>query len=519
MKKLLSIISLLFISIFSCFIVSCKENIKCIEHTWQDWNTVQQATCVEYGIEMRLCAVCGETEKRDVSTVAHINENGKCSTCEQSIYRWFDTDGTLLYETVTNEPITQHELPEDNDKWDYISWQENSINDYYAYRKPKNSYFIGNVFQIVINDLESPIGFGSGFVFNSDGWFITNAHVMENAYTAQAIFEIPNESTGESFTYLDISKGSYYHRDKDLYIGKIENYHLVKSYYQEISVNLNHEIGEKTYSVGYPNATTFLEIASGKAVIEHTSLKDKLYGGNSYVYSTSHIAPGSSGGVLVNDNLEVIGITTHYYADENDEFIVGGAISVFNFKNLLTSINDGDLITLEERFYGDKKAYIGLFNDLKDNYALEKVERYIRDDGVIYYQDSWNGEGTNSDTVSYTYEEYLFACADGLMQYTTDYYWSDGGRRKINFYGYYSDKYGFSGFVFEFRYEWSNGNYYEVYCDNINYSENVGLTLKNYKLGNKSYGYTISEDNIAYVKEQFNCVYETLYGMMAIYNQ
>lgn len=516
-KRFISIV--LSLSLIGMFCAGCKKDIQCTEHTWQDWQVSKKASCTEFGTEKRVCSVCKEAEYKDIPMLEHNNVNGKCSVCFHSIYRWFDADGTLLYEEATNNQPSKYVLPNDNEKWNYIEWQQKqATNDYYAYRLPQNSYFIGNVFQIVITDLEVPYGFGSAFVFNDEGWFITNAHVMENAYTAQAIFEIPNESTGESFTYLNINEGSYYNLDKDIYIGKIENYNSIKAYYQNIPVSSNYEIGDTTYSVGYPNATALLQINEGMGVMEYATLADKLYNGNTYIYSTSYIAPGSSGGILLNNDLEVIGITTKGLTIE-EEFIVGASITTFNFKNLLSYISNSDLVTLEEQFYDDYTTTINLFNQAKADYLNGETGtgRDILEDGTPYYYYHGSSEGVNNNETSYTYEEYVFVCSNGLIQYTTDYYWSTGQRRIINFYGYYSDKYGFSYFTYEFHTEWKNGTYYEIYCDNINYSEDVDLTLKNYTISDKSYGYTVSDSNITYAKEQFNYIIENFSNYMSKY--
>lgn len=356
-----SILSFLLVCMFC---IGCEKDIQCTEHIWQDWQVSKNASCTELGTEKRVCSVCKETEYKNIPMLAHNNVSGKCSVCFQSIYRWFDVDGTLLYEEATNGQPSKYALPNDNEKWDYIEWQQNT-NDYYAYCMPQKSYFIGNVFQIVVMDLDVSYGVGSAFVLNDEGWFITNAHVMENAYKAQAIFEIPNERTGESFTYFNINEGVYYNSDKDIYIGKIENYHSIKNYYKNIPVSSNYKIGDVTYSIGYPNATALMEINEGVGVMEYATLADKLYGGNTYIYSTSYIAPGSSGGVLLNKNLEVIGITTKGLTID-EEFIVGAAITTFNFKNLLSNISHANLVTLEERFHNDKTTTINLFKGVRN---------------------------------------------------------------------------------------------------------------------------------------------------------
>ena len=64
--------------------------------------------------------------------------------------------------------------------------------------------------------------------------------------------------------------------------------------------------------------------------------------------SDSYIAPGSSGGILINENFEVIGITTiGLYADNNKTvYIAGGSIPTFIFKKFLTNLNENNLIPI-----------------------------------------------------------------------------------------------------------------------------------------------------------------------------
>lgn len=435
-------------------------------------------------------------------------------------YCWYDADGTLLFEqTITaGDTPTGYELPADTDKWDYIKWQDgNDSKEKIAYRIPKNSYFVGNVFQIIVQDLgEQPIVTGSAFVFNCDGWFITNAHVMEDAYYAKAIFNIPNSATGESYTYLNINSGSYYHLDKDIYIGRIENYSSIVSHYKDIPIDTTYEIGEQTYSVGYPNSSAELIIKEGKVTESWSDIYEKLYSGNSYICSSSYIAPGSSGGVLTNENLEVIGITTLGWTDENDEFISGAAISAFNFNNLLQSTNEKDLISLIDRFHNDEKIYIGLFNDMRADEAEGITTKVFFEDGSIAYEYETLEEGVNEDNVAYVRNITLLSGTDRWMEYTDEIFWTDGGRRIISFYGYYDNQKGIANFKYEFEYKWKNGKYYTVECSNINYSPNVSLTL-NRCVVDSPYSYTVTDENIKYAKEQFNYIYEYLTELMASY--
>ena len=111
-------------------------------------------------------------------------------------YIWKDYDGTLLKDVYVpeNEEIPSLDLPQSNEKWNYIEWtQEGSNSDilFKAKREPNKDFFVGNIFQIILKDQSGNIlGSGSGFVINQDGWFITNDHVMEKGHSAIAFFDI-----------------------------------------------------------------------------------------------------------------------------------------------------------------------------------------------------------------------------------------------------------------------------------------------------------------------------------------
>jgi len=434
---------------------------------------------------------------------------------------WYDADGTLLLENKIKDGETpiDNPLPEDSDKWDYIEWEksEDSPNNiiFTAKREPQNSYFVGNVFQIIVEDLgQTPVATGSAFVFNKDGWFITNAHVVEDAYYLKGIFNIPNNNTKESFTYLEIESGSYYHLDKDIYIGKLKNYQSISQYYKEFSFTQSYEIGQETYSVGYPNSSTDLIINKGEVTDTWSDLYEKLYSGQSYICSSSAIAPGSSGGILVNENLEILGMTTLGWVDDNDKFISGASISAYNYENLLkTNATESSLIPHMERFHSDEKVYIGYYNEARDDEKNGLTERINMDDGSVIYVYEWTDEGTSSYGNAVVSESSLAVSSNGFMSYHSTYYWDDGSRREMSFYGYYSNTRGLDNFVFEYKYTFSDGEVNEIRCDDINYSSNLSLTLNKAYVVDAPYYYKISED--MYLKEQFNSLYEWLRDDMA----
>lgn len=261
-------------------------------------------------------------------------------------YIWKDSDGTVLREEyiVQGQEIPELDLPTDNEKWEYVEWNsviENAAHIYIAKRTPNSSYFEGNVFQIVVKDADgTPLGTGSGFIINEDGWFITNNHVMDGASSAIAFFDIKDSNSGSRYTQLNVLGGIFHSSEKDIFIGKLDGYEKIKSHYNDITFTEKYVTGEKSYTVGYPNSSVQMEINAGVILEEYSDIYDKI-NGIYYILSDSYIAPGSSGGILINENFEVIGITTiGLYADDNKQiYTAGGSVPTFVFSSHLSNLD------------------------------------------------------------------------------------------------------------------------------------------------------------------------------------
>jgi len=431
---------------------------------------------------------------------------------------WKDATGTILQvkNIPVGEMIPERVLPYDTEKWHYTTWLETRVNNEYTYvaeRELKADYFVGNVFQIVAKDLAGePVGTGTGFVFDKTGWFITNAHVMEEAYQAIGIFEIKNSETNESFTTLEIKNASYVHHDKDIFIGKLEGYSKIETNYKDIPFQSNHSVGDITYSVGYPNSSVSMEIHKGEIKKDLSSLYDKLYSGISYIASDSFLAPGSSGGILVNENAEVIGLTTLGLFDDNGNFELGAAIEAYNYINLTSAVKDSELQDMTFLLHPNETTFIKFFRDFITQSNTKKI---VHDD-LVYYQNKLVKEERTSDAVDCTVEYSLYVLANGFILYHSNIYWEGGAHREEKLYGTYSNQNGIDNFSYDFKYTFDDGEWYTLKSDDINYSENLNLTLRNYTKSS-SYNVTISNYFIEYAKGKFNYMYEWLYEKMEAY--
>jgi hypothetical protein len=376
--------------------------------------------------------------------------------------------------------------------------------------KIDESLFVGNIFQIIAYDLGNiPIGTGTGYVFNSNGWFITNFHVVEDAYFFEAIFNIKDDVKGESFTTLDINNASFKNSSKDILIGTISNYYRVSSYFRDIKISTEYEVGDLTYSVGYPNSSVEMEINSGNIQRDVTSIYDKVASGIKYIGSSSYIAPGSSGGILINKNAEIIGITTIGIIDSYGNFKLGGSIEAFNFINDIENYNQESLKDIAIFLHPEDEKFIRLIKLLKNEVQNEKARKVEYSDFTRYILE-FKGEGVNNESDDYSYLTTVEIDSDGYINYNSNYFWGSGSRRENSLKGYYSNLRGIDNLTFNFKFTFKSKSYYELESKKINYSKNLKLTLNDYTTSKSSSYGTISEGNIEYAKEQFNYMYEYL---------
>ena len=133
---------------------------------------------------------------------------------------------------------------------------------------------------------------GTGFFDDSDGTIITNYHVIEGAYEGAAIIH-----NGGKF---DIEKIIGYDENLDIAIIKIDYTNN-----KFLSKRSNHlSVGETIYTLGSSEGLTN-SFSSG--II---SAVDREIDGNTFIQITSPISHGNSGGPLIDEKGNVVGITS-----------------------------------------------------------------------------------------------------------------------------------------------------------------------------------------------------------------
>ena len=438
---------------------------------------------------------------------------------EKIIY--LDVDGTLLYtdSKAPDSPLELRALPKGGGKWIYSEWEEITENGgdrtFRAVGTLDPDYFKGNVFQIVVYDINGDaLQTGTGFIFNKNGWFVTNHHVLEGGITAKAFFEIENYSEGMSYTVLDIDKGYYGSADKDIFIGRISGYSKISNKYKNIPMVKDYAVGDVTYSVGYPKSSVKMEIHKGEVVPEHdedfNNLYEKLYSGVTYIPSTSYIYPGSSGGILVNENLEVIGMTSRVLLDKKENFVVGASIRVFNYLSIANAVNTWGEKPMLEVLYPEEGAAIHLFLKAGEH---EKCTGLKKDEDGYYYQLIWENTHRNYEE-AWVLRVYLSGIIAGNL---TRMYVDEPDIMTSTLSGVYKGASSIDDFVYVYTYNWESGGSMTVASSNINYSSDASKTLS--KCQSNADGVKISASNMAHARERFNETYvwlrDTLKGLSA----
>ena len=141
-----------------------------------------------------------------------------------------------------------------------------------------------------------PVSSASGFFVSSDGYVITNNHVIEGA---RQIFVSTYEGDRLKATIVSQSKST------DLALLKIP--YSTDAYLMLATAN-SAEIGDKVFTVGYPSTNILGRDAKySEDVINSLS---GVEGDATFLQISVPVQPGNSGGALVNREGQVIGVVT-----------------------------------------------------------------------------------------------------------------------------------------------------------------------------------------------------------------
>ncbi|MFN2484133.1 MAG: S1C family serine protease [Candidatus Limnocylindria bacterium] len=153
-------------------------------------------------------------------------------------------------------------------------------------------------------DLFGAEGVGSGFIYDSDGWIVTNRHVVEGAEALTVVLQDTRQFEGRVIGVDTLT---------DLAIVKIEGNDLPPA---PIGSSQDLQVGQLTIAIGsplgnYPNSvTTGVVSGLGRQIQAGDVTGTTSEQLNNLIQTDAAINRGNSGGPLINSGGQVIGINT-----------------------------------------------------------------------------------------------------------------------------------------------------------------------------------------------------------------
>jgi serine protease Do len=168
---------------------------------------------------------------------------------------------------------------------------------------------------------------GTGFIIRSDGYIVTNYHVIEGAVQGGYDIQVTLHS-GESYT----ATVSGYEKDNDVAVIKIDAENLPAV---TLGDSAEMRVGETVYTIGNPMGVFSYTITSGiLSAIDREITTDTNVKINTLQIDAA-VNEGNSGGPVLNSRGEVIGIVTAKYNSSGIEGLgfaipINDAITIMN---------------------------------------------------------------------------------------------------------------------------------------------------------------------------------------------
>ncbi|WP_337251705.1 S1C family serine protease [Maribacter halichondriae] len=251
---------------------------------------------------------------------------------------------------------------------DFTAAAENTVNAVVHVKNVTLSQGPSNPLEFIFGSGQNArpqVGTGSGVIITSDGYIVTNNHVVDNASQLQVTLN-NNKTYDAEFIGAD--------PNSDIALLKIDA--ESKLPYLAFGNSDNAKIGEWVLAVGNPfnlTSTVTAGIVSAKA----RNLDPRR--GQSFIQTDAAVNPGNSGGALVNTNGDLIGINTAITSRTGS--YVGYSFAVPS--NIAKKVVD-DIME-----YGNvQKAFLGISSiPLNTKDAIEKGVNDIDGVFVAYVQD------------------------------------------------------------------------------------------------------------------------------------
>jgi S1-C subfamily serine protease len=203
-------------------------------------------------------------------------------------------------------------------------------------------------------DLSGSMGSGSGFlvVINNKKYIITNAHVIETASADPESIYVYTV-TRQKYEVRLVGGDTFYDIAVLEFIDTPGN-ELVPINFRTTDVR----VGEKVYAIGNPLGEYPYSVSDGIISAKNRTRSNQFIGRSGFLQSTASIIWGNSGGPLVDENGEVVGINSQiqFASPDNETFVLASQIN-FALEGRLASRLSNDIVKNKGRVV---RSFVGL---------------------------------------------------------------------------------------------------------------------------------------------------------------
>jgi S1-C subfamily serine protease len=219
-----------------------------------------------------------------------------------------------------------------------------------------------------------PSGVGSGFIYDADGWILTNRHVVTDASTLTVELKDGRRFEGKVYGIDTLT---------DLAVVKVEAADLPVA---PLGKSDGLKIGQLVVAIGSPLGTYSFSVTSG--IVSGTGRDIQVDNGtriNNLIQTDAAINPGNSGGPLADASGSVVGINTAVATDSSG---IGFAIPVDIARPIMEQAVQGEELS---------RPWIGIrFQNI--DLQVQKDRGLAVDTGALVNNDGGTGPAVQGDS-------------------------------------------------------------------------------------------------------------------------
>ena len=221
-----------------------------------------------------------------------------------------------------------------------------------------------------MNPKKDPQHVGSGFVISSDGYILTNAHVINNIFDGGKIIVLFQSDKSYEANLIN------YDEDSDVALLKINNAEFGKVF-EYLEWGETPELGQDVIAIGSPMGQSFTVTFGNVSSLNRFVPNAPPF--VPFIQTDASINPGNSGGPLLNSSGELVGINTMIISGGSSAGSVGIGFAI-DGEYVQKTVEQLKTLPIGDRI---KRPYMGImFRPVKqedmDNYVYG-IAAYVKE--------------------------------------------------------------------------------------------------------------------------------------------